>query len=81
MEIFCGTTLKLVWPDCVFLHTHWHAAAESTDVTIVISSPQNETVDVSSTVFLVCVAHGNPAPSIGWQLDDTTVTNATSCRV
>ena len=64
--------------------------AESTSaVSIVLSSGDAENVTVRSTVLLVCVAYGNPAPTVNWQYDrgsnrnsvNFSVTNDTSIRV
>ena len=42
----------------------------------------NVTVDSSSTVYLLCVAHGYPIPaSVTWQFNGASITNNTSCRV
>ena len=63
-----------------FLYLFNTECTSDTNVSIVVTTP-SEAVNASSTILMVCVAHGNPAPSIGWQLRDTTVTNCTSQRV
>ena len=57
---------------------------DSTHVVSIVASTSDGVANISSTVYLVCVAscRGEPAPSIQWQLDGTTtITNSTSCRV
>ena len=55
-------------------------SAISTTVTIVLSS-EDEIVTTRSTVLLVCVAHGNPAPSISWLFDgSSSIDNGTSLK-
>ncbi len=67
----------LKWLILIPLHTE---CTSDTNVSIVVTTP-GETVNATSTILMVCVAHGSPTPSIGWQLRDTTVTNCTSERV
>lgn len=62
-----------------FFPSHSECTSD-TNVSIVVTTP-SDAVNTSSTVLMVCVAHGSPAPSIGWQYRDTTVTNCTSQRV
>ena len=50
------------------------------NVSIIVTSYDKE-VDAGSSVHMVCVAHGDPAPSIGWELDGQQITTCTSERV
>ena len=65
----------------MYTHTHSHSlTADSTEVALVIT-PSSDTIEVHSTVLLVCVAQGDPSPSITWDFEGTLITNETSFRV
>ena len=53
---------------------------DSTEVALVIT-PSSDTVEIHSTVLLVCVAQGDPSPSISWDFEGSIITNETSDRV
>ena len=55
-------------------------STDTTELSIVIA-PSSDTISVYSTVMLVCVAHGDPPPSITWDIDGSIITNETSYRV
>ena len=55
-------------------------STDSTELSIVIT-PSSDTVSVYSTVMLVCVAYGEPPPSITWDFEGSIITNETSYRV
>ena len=69
------------------MYTHTHTlthsrslTVDSTEVALVIT-PSSDTIEVHSTVLLVCVAQGDPSPSITWDFEGTLITNETSFRV
>ena len=55
-------------------------STDTTELSIVIA-PSSDTVSVYSTVMLVCVAYGDPPPSITWDFEGSIITNETSYRV
>ena len=44
-------------------------------------SPADTTVIAQSSVLMVCVARGDPAPAIQWAVDGNDISNCTSNRV
>ena len=66
-------TLLVSWPIAVSIDAIWCTLSDPAQ--IVIRPNQTNVVDAGNTITFVCVAYGDPNPTISWNRGDTVLSN------